>query len=175
MTATADDGRATALRSGRARILAAGRDALPAAALRDALCELYEMELARLAEEAGVDPGSGFALVAFGGLGRREVLPHSDLDLVLVMIGRLVRQSGQALPVHLVCWSARGLRLLDEGFDVIILLIVLDAQVGFDFIHFQDHSASPESGSVTGVVVSSAAGAAAIRPAILVVGIRPFS
>ena len=84
MTATADGERATALRAGRARILSARREDLPAAALRAALCELYEMELARLAEEAGVDPGSGFALIAFGGLGRREVLPHSDLDLVLV-------------------------------------------------------------------------------------------
>ena len=52
-----------------------------------------------------------------GGEDKRGELPllaqrmDAKLDLMLVMIGRLVRQSGQALPVHLVRWSARGLRL----------------------------------------------------------------
>ncbi|MGN0101663.1 MAG: [protein-PII] uridylyltransferase [Dietzia sp.] len=140
MTATADDGRATALRSGRARILAAGRDALPAAALRDALCELYEMELARLAEEAGVDPGSGFALVAFGGLGRREVLPHSDLDLVLVHERRTDRDVGElADALWYPLWDSgvgldHSVRTVDQclavaAADVSVGLSLLDARV----------------------------------------------
>ena len=40
----------------------------------------------------------------------------AKLDLMLVMIGRLVRQSAQALPARPLRWSARGLRLLlDPG------------------------------------------------------------
>ena len=53
-------------------------------ALRTALVELYDRELAALLG----DPGPGVALVAVGGLGRREVAPGSDLDLVLVHDGR---------------------------------------------------------------------------------------
>ncbi len=49
-------------------------------ALRSALVELYDTRLAALLG----DPGPGIALVAVGGLGRREVAPGSDLDLVLV-------------------------------------------------------------------------------------------
>ena len=50
------------------------------AALRAALVELYDRELTQLLGE----PGPGVALVAVGGLGRREVAPGSDLDLLLV-------------------------------------------------------------------------------------------
>jgi hypothetical protein len=38
----------------------------------------------------------------------------AKLDLMLVMIGRLMRQSGQVLPPRPLRWSARGLRLLLE-------------------------------------------------------------
>ena len=54
------------------------------AALRSALVELYDGWLAGLVG----DPGPGIALVAVGGLGRREVSPGSDLDLLLVHDGR---------------------------------------------------------------------------------------
>ena len=82
-----------ALREGRDKILTATYVDLPAAAVRAALCELYETELEGLARTAGIRPGSGFALLALGGLGRREVLPHSDLDLLLVH----ERHSGRAI------------------------------------------------------------------------------
>ncbi len=48
------------------------------------MVELYDRELAALLG----DPGPGVALVAVGGLGREEVAPGSDLDLVLVHAGR---------------------------------------------------------------------------------------
>lgn len=78
--------------------LRTGRDALldpegagarlSASELRDALADLYEFELLDRASRAGIRPDTGYALVAFGGLGRREMLPYSDLDLVLVHDGR---------------------------------------------------------------------------------------
>ena len=140
MTATADGERASALRDGREQILAAARSGLTAVGLRQALCELYEMELGRLAEEAGVGPDSGFALVAFGGLGRREVLPHSDLDLVLVherRPGRDVAELADALWYPL--WDSgvrldHSVRTVDQclavaASDVSVGLSLLDARV----------------------------------------------
>ncbi len=62
--------------------LAAGP--LTGAALRSALVEGYDAELAALLG----DPGPGIALVAVGGLGRSEVALGSDLDLLLVHASR---------------------------------------------------------------------------------------
>lgn len=59
---------------------------LPAEALRTALAELYELWLTKRCAAVGI--GSGNALVAVGALGRREVVPYSDLDLVLLHDGR---------------------------------------------------------------------------------------
>lgn len=55
--------------------------------LRASVSEVYDLVLGRIAAGAGIAPGSGFALCAFGGLGRREMLPYSDLDLVLLYDG----------------------------------------------------------------------------------------
>ncbi|MDG3011017.1 [protein-PII] uridylyltransferase [Rhodococcus sp. D2-41] len=57
---------------------------LDAPALREALTDLFEFWLTAKASEVGVTAGSAFAIVAVGGLGRREMMPYSDLDLILV-------------------------------------------------------------------------------------------
>lgn len=82
------------VRRGRRELLSVPAMRLGAAELRGALRDLYESEIGRLAAEAGVGPGSGFALVACGGLGRGEVLPYADLDLVLVHERRPGRDLG---------------------------------------------------------------------------------
>jgi [protein-PII] uridylyltransferase len=59
---------------------------LAAPALRSALADLYELWLTSRCAAVGV--GHGSALVAVGALGRREVVPYSDLDLVLLHDGK---------------------------------------------------------------------------------------
>ncbi len=74
--------------------LTAARDALLAGtsrnrrldtpALRHALVDLHEFWLTTKGAELGIKHDCGFAIVAVGGLGRREMLPYSDLDLILL-------------------------------------------------------------------------------------------
>ncbi|HEV7830185.1 MAG TPA: [protein-PII] uridylyltransferase, partial [Pseudonocardiaceae bacterium] len=59
---------------------------LSAPALRSALADLYELWLTSRCAAAGVSCGT--ALVAVGALGRREMAPYSDLDLVLLHDGK---------------------------------------------------------------------------------------
>ncbi|AQT80822.1 [protein-PII] uridylyltransferase [Mycolicibacterium litorale] len=66
------------------QLLEGGQRQLDSAALRDALADLNEFWLATKATEIGITPTSGFAIVATGGLGRRELVPYSDLDLTLL-------------------------------------------------------------------------------------------
>ena len=57
--------------------------------LREALTDLHEFWLTVHAAQAGIGAdATGIALVAVGGLGRRELVPYSDLDLVLVHDGQ---------------------------------------------------------------------------------------
>ena len=67
----------------RRQLLSRGRE-LDAAELRQAWLDLHESWLTAKAAEIGITDGSGFAIVGVGGLGRRELLPYSDLDLVLL-------------------------------------------------------------------------------------------
>lgn len=66
----------------------AGRRRLVGADLREALVDLHDFWLAGHATRAGLTADAGAALVAVGALGRREFVPYSDLDLILVHNGR---------------------------------------------------------------------------------------
>ncbi|GAA5160627.1 [protein-PII] uridylyltransferase [Pseudonocardia eucalypti] len=59
-----------------------GQRRLAPEALRGALVDLHDFWLASRAAAIGLAEGA--ALVAVGALGRRELVPHSDLDLVMV-------------------------------------------------------------------------------------------
>jgi [protein-PII] uridylyltransferase len=89
--------------------------------------------------EAAVDPlGSGVALVAVGGLGRRECAPRSDLDLVLLHDGRSGVEE-LATRIWYAIWDAKfaldhSTRTLSEalalaGEDLKVALGLLDARL----------------------------------------------
>ncbi|MGJ0121542.1 [protein-PII] uridylyltransferase [Williamsia sp. MIQD14] len=77
---------ATDLVDARRRLLRTtdGAKRADAPALRQILVDLHDFWLTTKGAEIGVRPDSGFAIVAVGGLGRQELLPHSDLDLILL-------------------------------------------------------------------------------------------
>ncbi|MEZ0366699.1 [protein-PII] uridylyltransferase [Mycobacterium sp. pUA109] len=93
-------GAATDLATARDKLLSSASPQLGSAALRAACQQLHEEWLAAKATEIGIVAGSGFAIVATGSLGRRELLPYSDLDLLLVhdaMPDDIVEQTAQLL------------------------------------------------------------------------------
>lgn len=140
MSGTAGTDHARSLREGRAQILGATAAELSAPRVREALRELYERELSGMAVESGIREGSGFALVALGGLGRREVLPYSDLDLVLVHERRPDRDlAALADSLWYPLWDSgigldHSVRTVDQclavaASDVCAALSLLDARV----------------------------------------------
>ena len=97
--------------------------------LREALTDLHEFWLTVHAAQAGIGAdATGIALVAVGGLGRRELVPFSDLDLVLVYSGNGAgKRSGRIEKVAEQLWyplwnSGVGLdhsvRTVSEALDV---------------------------------------------------------
>jgi [protein-PII] uridylyltransferase len=132
--ATASD-----LLAAREALLARGPDELDSAALREAWGELHESWLTAKATEIGIAAGSGFSIVATGSLGRRELVPYSDLDLLLLHDGKpddAVRQVADQLWYPL--WDANirldhSVRTVAEtvrvaGEDVSAGLAMLDAR-----------------------------------------------
>ncbi|GAB2629775.1 [protein-PII] uridylyltransferase [Prescottella soli] len=83
---TTHPGDAGDLARAREQLLAGGtrQHRLDAVSLRHALVDLHEFWLTTKGNELGIRPDSGFAIVAVGGLGRREMMPYSDLDLILL-------------------------------------------------------------------------------------------
>ena len=84
----AESGSAGDLVQAKAVLLAggAGKRRLSAEALRTALVDLHDFWLASRATAIGLTDRA--ALIAVGALGRRELVPYSDLDLVLLHEGR---------------------------------------------------------------------------------------
>ena len=81
-----------------------GQRRLTPAALRAALADLYDFWLAARAAALGL--GDGVALVAVGALGRRELAPHSDLDLLLLHSGSVPGLAGIADRLWYPLWDA---------------------------------------------------------------------
>ncbi len=92
-------------------------------ALREALTDLHEFWLTVHASHAGIHSDSeGIALVAVGGLGRRELVPYSDLDLVLVHDGK-TRVDTVAEQLWYPLWNSgvgldHSVRTVAEAIDV---------------------------------------------------------
>lgn len=123
----------------RAGLRAATSAQWDSTALRRVYRQVHESWLVAKATEIGVVAGSGFALVATGSLGRRELLPHSDLDLLLVhdgMPGGAVGRTADLLwyPLwdanvrldHSVRTVPQALEVADS--DLLAALAMLDAR-----------------------------------------------
>ncbi|MEV4318441.1 [protein-PII] uridylyltransferase [Actinocrispum sp. NPDC049592] len=109
----------------RDRLLApvTGQRRLAPEALREALADLHEFWLTAHASTAGIGTDQGVALVAVGGLGRRELVPYADLDLLLVHEGRSGAVAGLAEQLWYPLWNSgigldHSVRTVGEALDV---------------------------------------------------------
>jgi [protein-PII] uridylyltransferase len=87
------------IRSARAELLA--RSDLVGAALRAELTSLYDNWLTNLLPDV-----PGIALLAVGGLGRKEPTPYGDLDLVLLHDGKVAEVAAIADQLWYPVWDA---------------------------------------------------------------------
>ena len=71
------------------------------------------------------------------------------------------RLGGRAGKLHAAVILRSRLRLCDQAFNVVIILVLLDAQMGFHLINVDDHSFSPHSDS--GAAMRPASRSAASR------------
>lgn len=121
------------------QLLGGGCRQLDSAGLRQALLELHEFWLTTKAAEIGITPTSGFAIVATGGLGRGELMPYSDLDLMLLHDNMPVDAVGKiAEALWYPLWDANirldhSVRTVPEalrvaGTDISVGLAMLDAR-----------------------------------------------
>lgn len=83
ITGTGSACAASDLAAARRKLLSDGVG-LHAAELRHAWLDLHESWLTAKAGQIGITDDSGFAIAGIGGLGRHELLPYSDLDLMLL-------------------------------------------------------------------------------------------
>lgn len=83
ITGTGSACAASDLAAARRKLLSDGVG-LHAAELRHAWLDLHESWLTAKAGQIGINDDSGFAIAGIGGLGRHELLPYSDLDLMLL-------------------------------------------------------------------------------------------
>ena len=123
-------------KSAREALLA--RTALSGSAFCRAYAGLADDFLGALATGAGITDGSGMALVAVGGYGRRELCPGSDLDVTLVHKGRSSPKAA-AEAVWYPVWdtgvgldhSVRSMKdvLAAAGTDLKVVLGLLDGRL----------------------------------------------
>jgi [protein-PII] uridylyltransferase len=95
-----------------------GRTSLVGEGLRAALTQMYDGWLTNLMPRT-----DGIALLAVGGLGRREPTPFGDLDLVLLHTGRVSEISAVADELWYPVWDAdvgldHSVRTVDEALSV---------------------------------------------------------
>lgn len=101
-----------------------GQHRLGPAVLREALTDLHEFWLTAHASQAGIHDGTtGIALIAVGGLGRRELVPYSDLDLLLAHDGRQPAIGRLAERLWYPLWNSgvgldHSVRTVGEALDV---------------------------------------------------------
>jgi len=122
------------------------------AAARSERAAAFDVWLSKLASEAGLPPG--VALVAVGGLGRRECAPHGDLDLVLLHSG-LSGMDELAARLWYPVWDQRlgldhSVRTVPESLDAALD----DAKVALGLLDARHIAGDP---ALTGTLAAGAA------------------